>query len=79
MGNSFGAALRGRNAWLSRKQILALCVAGAAALALALLPVGVARAATGTVKDFSITIAGGKHTFSEQRGKVMVYFFSFPG
>jgi len=77
MGNLFRAAPRGRRSGLNRKRFLALVVTGA--LALALLPVGAAWAATRTVADFSVTIAGGRHTFSQQRGKVMVYFFSFPG
>ena len=71
------AAPRGQGVGLNRKRFLALLVAGA--LALAMLPVGAAWAAARTVADFSVTIAGGKHTFSQQRGKVMVYFFSFPG
>ena len=62
---------------MNRKWFWAILVAGA--LMLALLPAGAAWAAARTVADFSLTIAGGKHTFSQQRGKVMVYFFSFPG
>ena len=76
MRKFFGVAPQGRPGGLNRKRFLALLVAGA--LALALLPVGAAWAAARTVADFSVTIAGGKHTFSQQRGKVMIYFFSFP-
>ena len=77
MGSLFRAAPQGQRSGLNRKRFLALVVTGA--LALALLPAGAAWAAARTVADFSITIDGGTHTFSQQRGKVMVYFFSFPG
>ena len=77
MGNLFSVAPQGRRGGLNRKRFLALLAAGA--LALALLPVGAEWAAARTVADFSLTVTGGKHTFSQQRGKVMIYFFSFPG
>ena len=31
------------------------------------------------VRDFSVETAQGRFTFSEHRGEILVYFFSFPG
>ena len=38
-----------------------------------------AKAGSPSVPDFSVDTYQGKFTFSEHRGEILVYFFSFPG
>ncbi len=67
---------------LKRRWAMYSAVIGLAALgALAILNAGglMGEPAAKIVPDFSVDTADGKYVFSENRGKTLVYFFSFPG
>lgn len=67
---------------LKRRWVVYSVVIGLAALgAVAILNVGglIGEPAAKALPDFSVDTADGKYIFSEQRGKTLVYFFSFPG
>jgi hypothetical protein len=73
-----GGWLRTRAGFLAAPILISVLIFG-----ITLLPgiAGKALAASpmGDVPDFSVDTALGKHVFSQQRGKALVYFFSFPG
>ncbi len=51
-----------------------------AAMVLALLMAGTTTAqAVAPLPDFSVDTFNGPYVFSEQKGKTLIYFFSFPG
>lgn len=51
-----------------------------AAMVLALLMAGTTTAqAAAPLPDFSVDTFNGPYVFSEQKGKTLIYFFSFPG
>ncbi len=54
-------------------------LAAMVAVALAAFSGPVREAADPVVGEFTVDTSGGTYVFSEQRGKPLVYFFSFPG
>ena len=65
-----------------RRWMIYASVAGAAALIA--VSVGVfggpkGEAVNPVVGNFTVDTSSGRYSFSEQRGKTLVYFFSFPG
>lgn len=63
--------------WAVYSAVIGLAVLGAVAI----INVGglMGQQASKVVPDFSVDTADGKYVFSENRGKTLVYFFSFPG
>jgi len=63
--------------WAVYSAVIGLTVLGA----MAILNVGglMGEPAAKVLPDFSVDTADGKYNFSEQRGKILIYFFSFPG
>ncbi|MCZ6474232.1 MAG: hypothetical protein O6934_12400 [SAR324 cluster bacterium] len=73
---------KGLTHWKRRRWAIISSVAGVAALIAVSLgvfsgPKG--EAVNPVVGDFTVDTSSGRYTFSEQRGKTLVYFFSFPG
>ena len=68
---------RFKRRWFVYSAVIGLAVLGAVAI----LNVGglMGEPAAKALPDFSVDTANGKYIFSEQRGKTLIYFFSFPG
>ncbi len=83
--NNSGAARTGKRMpllslkrrWAVYCAVIGLAVLGVAAI----LNVDglIGEPAAKALPDFSVDTADGKYVFSENRGKTLVYFFSFPG
>lgn len=72
------AGKKNRSSYFKSKRVVYSALMGLVAM-IVLSVYLMAQTGAPLVPDFSVDTAQGKFTFSEHRGEILVYFFSFPG